>query len=350
MDQHGDLHSHLLEIAIQEGVEIRYNSEVTCLTDTGAVVLANDELIEPNLIVGADGQTSLTRKYLSSKEVPEEVPSDQLTLLFSIPTERMRDDEDLRHLISTDLKIWLGDSYVCQGHLSHGSEEYSLLLSYSIDDDLSEYRENWTRRYSVEHFDLDYDRFELSLRKLLQMAEYTIPTSYATRPLLESLVCDDGRLVLVGEAAHPLVPGGVQPTAMCLEDAEILGNLLSRLQSKEDLPRFLSAYEELRLPRCREADGYETRNRTVFTLPKGPAQKMRDAKLRWGTAEWDQLSEDKFWEVWGDEVKFYPFDASEKADDWWVKWGALLLRQNSRNGENLLTPPTPTVEVSISNH
>ncbi|ESK91893.1 FAD/NAD(P)-binding domain-containing protein [Moniliophthora roreri MCA 2997] len=351
--QHGDLHSILLDIALREGVEIRYNMQVAGLDSlSGAVVLANGERIIPNLVVGADGQRGLTRKCLLPKEVQEdEFSSDQITLLFTIPTDRMRDDEDLKHLIkTTEIKIWLGDSYLCQGHLSHASKEYSLLLSYSIDDDLSEYRENWTKRYSVDHFDLDYDRFEPSVRKLLQLAEYTIPTSYANRPLFDSLVCDNGHLVLVGEAAHPLVPGGVQPTAMCLEDAEILGSLLSRIQAKEDLPRLLSAYEELRLPRCREADRYENRNRLMFTLPKGPEQKLRDAKLRWGTAGWDKMSEQSFWDIWGEELKFYPFDASEKADDWWTKWGALVSRQNSRNGANFFTPPTPTVEVSISNH
>ncbi|KAI3604959.1 FAD/NAD(P)-binding domain-containing protein [Moniliophthora roreri] len=321
----------------REGVEIRYNMQVAGLDSlSGAVVLANGERIIPNLVVGADGQRGLTRKCLLPKEVQEdEFSSDQITLLFTIPTDRMRDDEDLKHLIKTT---------------EHASKEYSLLLSYSIDDDLSEYRENWTKRYSVDHFDLDYDRFEPSVRKLLQLAEYTIPTSYANRPLFDSLVCDNGHLVLVGEAAHPLVPGGVQPTAMCLEDAEILGSLLSRIQAKEDLPRLLSAYEELRLPRCREADRYENRNRLMFTLPKGPEQKLRDAKLRWGTAGWDKMSEQSFWDIWGEELKFYPFDASEKADDWWTKWGALVSRQNSRNGANFFTPPTPTVEVSISNH
>uniref|UniRef100_A0A0W0FSV0 FAD-binding domain-containing protein n=1 Tax=Moniliophthora roreri TaxID=221103 RepID=A0A0W0FSV0_MONRR len=348
--QHGDLHSILLDIALREGVEIRYNMQVAGLDSlSGAVVLANGERIIPNLVVGADGQRGLTRKCLLPKEVQEdEFSSDQITLLFTIPTDRMRDDEDLKHLIkTTEIKIWLGDSYLCQGHLSHASKEYSLLLSYSIDDDLSEYRENWTKRYSVDHFDLDYDRFEPSVRKLLQLAEYTIPTSYANRPLFDSLVCDNGHLVLVGEAAHPLVPGGVQPTAMCLEDAEILGSLLSRIQAKEDLPRLLSAYEELRLPRCREADRYENRNRLMFTLPKGPEQKLRDAKLRWGTAGWDKMSEQSFWDIWGEELKFYPFDASEKADDWWTKWGALVSRQNSRNGANFFTPPTPTVEAPV---
>ncbi|EEB90562.1 hypothetical protein MPER_11213 [Moniliophthora perniciosa FA553] len=101
--QHGDLHSLLLDIALREGVEIRYNTQVAGLDSiSGAVILANGERMMSNLVVGADGQRGLTRKCLLPKEVQEdELLSDQITLLFTIPTNRMRDDEDLKHLIKT---------------------------------------------------------------------------------------------------------------------------------------------------------------------------------------------------------------------------------------------------------
>jgi len=61
------------------------------------VTLENGETLYADLIVGADGQRSLARDIVLSKPLEEE-PADQLCLTFSIPTELMQADEDLRHL------------------------------------------------------------------------------------------------------------------------------------------------------------------------------------------------------------------------------------------------------------
>ncbi|THU85129.1 FAD/NAD(P)-binding domain-containing protein [Dendrothele bispora CBS 962.96] len=349
--QHGDLLSILLDLALREGVELRYNSKaVTIATNPPSLTLDNGETLYADLIVGADGQRSFIRDVILSKPLEEE-PADQMCLTFSIPTELMQADDDLRHLTEiSDWSIWLGDSYLFHGSLVSGQRRYSILLSFSVDEDLSEYLENWTNHYSLDHFNLDLDRFDPRVAKLLQMAEYVTPTSYMKRPALDTLVDDHAKIVLVGEAAHPLMPGGVHPTAMCLEDAEVLGNLFSRLHHAEDIPRLLAGYEEIRLQRLHASQRWEYRKRLMLTLPKGPEQQKRDDKIRWGTEyeHWDHMNETSFREIWGDEIDFYVYDATEKAEDWYIKWGRLMSQQTNR--VDITVPPTPTVEVSISAH
>jgi len=135
---------------------------------------------------------------------------------------------------------------------------------------------------------------------------------------------------------------------MCLEDAEVLGNLFSRIHHAQDIPRLLAGYEEIRLQRLHASQDWEYRKRRMLTLPKGMEQQLRDDKIRWGTEyeHWDHMNETSFREIWGDEIDFYVYDATEKAEDWYIKWGRLMSQHTNRT--SMVVPPTPTVEVSIS--
>ena len=59
-------------------------------------------------------------------------------------------------------------------------------------------------------------------------------------------VWQDGKTVLVGDAAHPIVPFFAQGAALALEDAVVLANCLTRLPQDQALARF----EKIRKPRA----------------------------------------------------------------------------------------------------
>ena len=67
---------------------------------------------------------------------------------------------------------------------------------------------------------------------------------------------------------------------MAIEDAAVLGNLLSRVAHPAQLPVLLQAYEDLRLPRTAETQNQSRLNLTIFHLHDGPEQERRDADMR----------------------------------------------------------------------
>ena len=116
---------------------------------------------------------------------------------------------------------------------------------------------------------------------------------------------------------------------MAIEDAAVLGNLLSRLTHISQLKPLLYAYEALRLPRATETQESSRLNQTIFHLEDGEAQRARDESMR-EAAQRDrerEASEDEgegSANQWADERKNeaqFGYDADEAADRWWAEIG-----------------------------
>ncbi len=70
-----------------------------------------------------------------------------------------------------------------------------------------------------------------------------------------------GRLALIGDACHPMLPFLAQGAAMALEDAWALG---ATLDAAPDIPAGLAAYEDRRKPRATRVQRAAARNARVF--------------------------------------------------------------------------------------
>jgi salicylate hydroxylase len=69
-----------------------------------------------------------------------------------------------------------------------------------------------------------------------------------------------GRLTLLGDAAHPMLPHLGQGVNQALEDAVALATLLAACASPAGVPRALAAYEELRRDRTAQVQLGSRRN------------------------------------------------------------------------------------------
>ncbi|KAJ7100673.1 hypothetical protein B0H15DRAFT_816951 [Mycena belliarum] len=355
--QHGDLHELLLGLATREGVEFRYDAAVTAV-DSGnvSVTLACGERLHADLVVGADGPASLVRTEVVGEELGG-VRDGHMSVTFAIPTALMRDDADLAPLTQDgNWWVWLGPSMMFHGTLVAGGKEFSVIIGMQgvPPEMLAQYAESWDATYPLEQFGIDFSVFDIRVQKLVELAKRGTPTVHVRRPLLESSVCDRARIAIIGEAAHPLVPAGQHNAGLMIEDAETLGGLFARIQSRAQIPRILAAYEEIRQPRANYAQAWELRKRAMMTSPPGPEQKKRDAGLRSMMAynDWAQMDETGFRAMWGDEMEMFSYFSTEVVDDWWTKWGALLARHTDPDAQSsgkLEVPLSPTVQVSVSN-
>lgn len=124
------------------------------------------------------------------------------------------------------------------------------------------------------------------------------------RQPLERWVHPNGRVVLLGDACHPMLvsrtlgyrsnevliltfpqPYRAQGAAMAIEDGAVLGNLLSYISDESQLLPLLYAYQSLRLPRATETQRQSRANQKIFHLDDGPEQEARDADMRIAAAQ-----------------------------------------------------------------
>jgi salicylate hydroxylase len=87
-----------------------------------------------------------------------------------------------------------------------------------------------------------------------------------------------GRIALLGDAAHAMLPFFAQGAAQAIEDAVVLADCLQRAD-RDSVRQALRRYETIRRPRASEVQmmsrGREVRNH----LPDGPEQQERDAQF-----------------------------------------------------------------------
>lgn len=85
-----------------------------------------------------------------------------------------------------------------------------------------------------------------------------------------------GRVTLIGDAAHALVPHHGQGANQSIEDAIVLAD---RIGATTDLDEARSDYERLRRGRTRKVQYASITNADVLHLPDGPRADERDARL-----------------------------------------------------------------------
>lgn len=166
---------------------------------------------------------------------------------------------------------------------------------------------------------------------------------------LEDWVHDDGPLVLIGEAAHPMPvsrplsfvpvrfifinkftkPGSIQATCMAIEDSAVLAKLFGHLISPDQVSSFLYAFPELRQGRTKSTRLNEMGNIYFMAMPDDAGATQRDAHFKARRDKNLSPLEDESGDassVWEMIKETWCYDAEDEADDWWVGWGMLRLR------------------------
>ncbi len=106
-------------------------------------------------------------------------------------------------------------------------------------------------------------------------------------PLYDRDVATDwqaGRVCLIGDACHAMLPFQAQGAAQALEDAAVLGDELAGVEP-DGVVAALSRFVERRRPRAERVLEASRGNGDLFHFPDGPDQQARDAELAKGLGD-----------------------------------------------------------------
>jgi salicylate hydroxylase len=311
---------------------IRTNCRVVALDPSiPTLTLESGEVIRADLVIGADGVKSLTREYVVG-EPDKATPTGDAAYRAIIPTDLLLQDPDLRPLVENPEMVgWLGPRRHIMAYNIRASKEYNLVLCHPDDGSL----ESWTAEGNADKMRAEFVGWEPRIQKLLALIPSTLNWKLMDRAPLRTWVHKDGKLVLLGDACHPMLPYRAQGSAMAVEDAAVLGNLFSRLSSRAQIMPLLQAYQSIRHARATETQASSRLNQHIFHLPDGPEQEQRDEQMRAAMEDAlrktcggpPHLASDSSRgnaNQWADKDKSriqFGYDADEEAEKWWHEIG-----------------------------
>jgi salicylate hydroxylase len=136
--------------------------------------------------------------------------------------------------------------------------------------------ESWTDRGDVAEVLARYEGWHPTVRSLIAAFPETYVWALHDRAPLPAWT--KGRVTLLGDACHPMLPMMAQGAAQAIEDGAALASVL--VGTKGDLPVALGRYEALRKPRATRLQEASAANRIRFHLPDGAEQDARDEGMK----------------------------------------------------------------------
>jgi 2-polyprenyl-6-methoxyphenol hydroxylase-like FAD-dependent oxidoreductase len=248
----------------------------TSLVDRGDCVeteFENGRRIRVDALVGADGIHSVVRSILFGAERPR--------FTGCVAYRGLIAAERLAHLnLEASALVWMGPGK----HFVHYYVRGKRLLNFVaiIEKDVWT-RESWTDRGEVADALAAFEGWHPQVRAVLGAVDETfIWALFDRQPMPRWSV---GRVTLLGDACHAMLPFMAQGAAQAIEDGATLATCLSKTASR-DVPEALRRYEILRLPRASRLQAMSEANKRRFHLPDGAAQQRRDAEMARGKTDW----------------------------------------------------------------
>jgi 2-polyprenyl-6-methoxyphenol hydroxylase-like FAD-dependent oxidoreductase len=160
-------------------------------------------------------------------------------------------------------------------------------------------RESWTERGHLADAQAAFAGWHPQVRAILAAADDTFLTALFDRPPLERWSV--GRVTLLGDACHPMLPFMAQGAAQAIEDGATLTACLT--QAGPDIGEALRRYERLRLPRTSRLQALSAANKTRLHLPDGPQQQSkRRPPVPWTFTNRPRLTRDTLQKRSGSQV------------------------------------------------
>ncbi|TKA75621.1 hypothetical protein B0A55_04892 [Friedmanniomyces simplex] len=292
-----DFQNILAKAALEEGVEIRFGHAVTSIdAERGTMSLDDGTQLEADLIIAADGIRSRARSAIS----PVQAESyNEACFRAVVPKARMLQDPETARLMAGDFSmVWVGPGAAVLGYALAGGELYNALLSIPRSSHTELGR--WNQPGDLDEVRSHLKDFCTPVKKVWNLVDDCAKWELGDVPKLDSYVSQSGKFVLVGDAAHAIIPHAGQGGAMALEDAAVLAEFLDpkTLLDRNKMPVRMQAYHNFRQPRIESIRRTAYGDAKMFTLPNGLEQEQRDKLWAGMTAKWkaayEQLGEAAF--------------------------------------------------------
>lgn len=248
---------------------LKLGTEVTGIGQDGGKAwaqTADGTRHEGDVLIGADGIHSLVREQVFRPDAPR--PSGYVTWRGVV------DAEKINHLdIPVSAYVIMGPrlSFVC--YFVAAGKKFNWIALGQSDDAL---RESWSQTASKDDVLAAFDGWYDVPRGVIEATDEMFVTALYDREPLPTWV--DGRIALMGDAAHAMLPYHAQGAVQSIEDAWVLGRLLEL--SDGEAEGTLKRYEALRYERANRLVQHSRSAQSWYHFDDPAEVEARNAKFR----------------------------------------------------------------------
>ncbi|MBU2867835.1 FAD-dependent monooxygenase [Pacificibacter marinus] len=257
----GDLHAEQIDALPQD--KVHFNHRLTDIVERDSDVLltfANGKKVAAKLVIGADGINSMLREKLLGVEKP-----------------RYSGWVGHRALVNMDKLRASGLEF--EPCVKWWWEKSRHIMAYATKNDQSEYyyvtglpQDTWDHETSFidssrEEMEAAFGGSHPMVQALIDATETVTKWPFWNRDPLN--LWSQGRLVLLGDACHPMRPHMAQGACMAIEDAAVLTRALSQ-SGLDNYTSAFTSYENTRRERATKVQTISNAN-TWLKEPEDPA-------------------------------------------------------------------------------
>lgn len=214
------------------------------------VKLADGTQVQGDILIGADGIHSAIRAQMLGAETP--AYTGNIAWRTVVPVDKLGDAAPRPAAC-----VWMGRGRHCATYLLRGGELANLVAVVEKDEWKSE---SWTEQGSREEALKDFAGWHPTITRILEQSDTLFRWALFARAPLKTWT--DGRVALLGDAAHPMLPFMAQGAAMAVEDAWALAKQLS--QHSLSAGAALQVYQAIRYDRASKVQALSKANAKTF--------------------------------------------------------------------------------------
>jgi len=260
-----DLLAALIKAVPAEIVHLGHKCASIDIGEDGVSVAFQDgKTLRADVVVGADGMHSIARRTLHGPDAPRF--SGDVSFRGLVPAARMPE-----LVASLTQNIWLGgNQHFVQ---TYAGPRYVNFIAL-VPGEASE--ESWSAKGDRGELRRMFDGWHGLIHEMIDAADAIMRWPLYDRDPIE--IWGKGRVTLLGDAAHPMLPYLAQGAVQSIEDAALLARCLAGKAAAEAAPA-LREYERLRSPRTSKIQVGARREGNIYHLPDGEEQRKRDAEF-----------------------------------------------------------------------
>lgn len=285
-----DLHGVLVQACLKAGIELMLGATVTGYkenTETNQVSLFLDDgqTLTADLLIGADGIHSKIREQILGRQ--KAIFMGQVAWRGVIPVS------DLSVEIKPDACVWVGQNRHFVSYYLRGGEYVNFVAVEERNDWTSE---SWREEGDIEALKQSFSGWHPEVTELLAAASSTFLWALNGRDELPTW--HQGRVVLLGDACHPMLPFMAQGAAMAIEDAYVLAKCLADYKMSDALVE----YEKIRKPRATKIQKMSKANASLYHMHGGVLGKLKLKALQAASHFVPDVIQSKLDSVYGHDV------------------------------------------------